>query len=210
MDGIHDLAGLRGFGRVEVEADEPVFHEPWQQRAFLLLNFGIAGLQAFNADEYRHSIERMEPVHYLSSHYYERVLTGVTTLLVERGVVTHEELEARAGGAYPLSRPVAEHPLLATDPQPQARFRVGDAVVVRNLSPAGHIRMPRYVRGKRGIVLRVAPRFAHPDSSAHGVPGRLEHTCHVAFSARDLWGEEAAPGDEVVVDLWDSYLEPSA
>lgn len=210
MNGIHDLSGLSGFGRVEVEPGEPVFHEPWQQRTFALLNFAIAGLNACNVDEYRHSIERMDPVHYLTSHYYERMLTGLSTLLVERGIVDHEDLEARAGGAYPLSRPVAEHPLLPTDPQPEARFREGDPVVVRELHPSGHIRTPRYVRGKRGVVRHVAPRFAHPDSSAHGIPGRLEHTYHVAFSAQELWGADAAPGDEVVVDLWDSYLDPAS
>lgn len=82
MDGIHDLAGMRGFGAVVAESDEPVFHEPWQSQAFMLMYFGF-GLNAYNADEYRHAIERMDPVHYLTAHYYERVLTGVTTLLVE-------------------------------------------------------------------------------------------------------------------------------
>lgn len=120
--------------------------------------------------------------------------------------MTRGELEARAGGTFPLARPVAAAPLLDTEPQPAARFAVGDTVVVRNLSPAGHTRAPRYVRGKQGVILRVAPRFPHPDSAAHGVRDRLEHTYHVAFSARDLWGE-GADGDEVVVDLWDSYLE---
>lgn len=206
MDGIHDLAGVRGFGAVEVESDEPVFHEPWQSQAFMLLNFGIAGLRAYNPDEYRHAIERMDPVHYLSAHYYERVLTGVATLLVERGLVTRDELDERAGGAFPLSRPVAAAPVIETAPQPTARFAAGDAVVVRCLSPAGHTRAPRYVRGRQGVILHVAPRFPHPDSAAHGIRDRREHTYHVAFRARDLWGD-GADGDEVVVDLWDSYLQ---
>ena len=29
MDGIHDMGGMDGFGKVEVEQDERVFHAPW-------------------------------------------------------------------------------------------------------------------------------------------------------------------------------------
>ena len=210
MYGIHDLAGMRGFGPIAVETDEPVFHEPWQAQAFSLLSIGVDVLDAFNADEYRHAIERMDPVHYLSSHYYERVLTGIATLLVERGVVTLAEIEARAGGRFPLGRAVSDHPLLESDAQPEARFAVGDSVTVRNLDPVGHTRTPRYVRGRSGTVLRVTPKFAHPDSAAHGVRDRFEHTYHVAFEASELWGDGAQEGDQVVVDLWDSYLEPAA
>ena len=31
----------------------------------------------------------------------------------------------------------------------------------------------------------------------------------VEFSARELWGAEAAPSDTLRLDLWDSYLEPA-
>jgi nitrile hydratase len=84
---------------------------------------------------------------------------------------------------------------------------VGDRVTVRDLHAVGHTRAPRYVRGKGGVVIHVAPRFSFPDTAAHGLPVREEHTCHVQFSARELWGD-AADGDAVViVDLWESYLE---
>jgi nitrile hydratase len=96
----------------------------------------------------------MDPTHYLTATYYERVLTGVATLLVEKGVVARDDLEARAGGPFPLSRPVAEQPTADLSPQPRPRFRIGDAVAVRDIHPAGHTRVPRYVRGKRGVVVR--------------------------------------------------------
>jgi nitrile hydratase len=207
MDGIHDLGGMSGFGPVEVERNEPVFHEPWEALAFALNAFSIAKLRAYNADEYRHSIERMNPAHYLAARYYERVLTGVATLLVEKGVVTREELEARASGPFPLARPVAEQPTVDLHPRPQARFGVGDEVVVRNFHPAGHTRAPRYVRGKRGVVLHVAPKFSFPDAAAHGFTHRTEHTYHVEFTAQELWTDAAGVNETVVVDLWDSYLE---
>ena len=207
MDGIHDLGGMSGFGPVEVERDAPVFHEPWEALAFALNALGVVALGAYNADEYRHAIERMDPLHYLAATYYERVLTGVATLLVEKGVVTRDELEARAGGPFPLSRPVADQPTADLRPQPQARFAVGDEVVVRNLHPAGHTRAPRYVRGKRGVVVHVAPRFSFPDAAAHGLTHRTEHTYHVEFLARELWADVAGSNETVVVDLWDAYLE---
>jgi len=207
MDGIHDLGGMSGFGPVEVEHDEPVFHEPWEALAFALNALGIAALRAYNADEYRHSVERMDPAHYLAASYYERVLTGAATLFVEKGVVTRDELEARAGGPFPLSRPVAEQTTTDLHPQPEARFGRGDRVVVRNVHPAGHTRAPRYVRGKRGVVVHVAPKFSFPDAAAHGRAHRTEHTYHVEFLARELWNDAAGSNETVVVDLWDGYLE---
>ncbi len=210
MDGIHDLGGMFGFGPVVYEANEPVFHEPWQKTTFGLMVSAIAVIRNHNTDEYRHSIERMKPVHYLQSHYYERVLTGTATLLVESGAVTLDELEARAGGVFPLSMPIAENPMLTLDPQPVARFNVGDQVTVRDIHPAGHVRAPRFCRGKTGTVLRVAPAFGFPDAAAHGGPRRKEHTYHVEFASRDLWSNEAAEGDSVIVDLWDAYLEPAS
>jgi len=207
MDGIHDLGGMSGFGPVEVERDEPVFHEPWEALAFALNVLGIGALRAYNADEYRHAVERMDPVHYLEAPYYERVLTGAATLFVEKGIVTREELEARAGGSVPLSRPVAAEPTAELSPRPRARFGIGDRVLVRDIHPAGHTRVPRYVRGKRGVVLHVAPPFSFPDAAAHGLPHRTEHTYHVEFDARELWADAAGPNETIVVDLWDGYLE---
>lgn len=207
MDGIHDLGGMSGFGPVEIERDEPVFHEPWEALAFSLNALGIAALRAYNADEYRHSVERMDPAHYLAASYYERVLTGVATLLVEKGVVTRAELEGRAGGPFPLSRPVADQPTADLRAQPQARFRIGDSVLVRNIHPAGHTRAPRYVRGKRGVVVHVAPKFSFPDAAAHGLTHRSEHTYHVEFDVRELWADAAGSNETVIVDLWDGYLE---
>lgn len=209
MDGIHDLGGMSGFGPVEIEKDEPVFHEPWQGLAFALNFVGVAILRAYNVDEYRHSIERMDPAHYLSAGYYERVLTGVASLLVEKGVVSREDLEERAGGRFPLARPVAAKPTAGLAPQPAARFRVGDRVLVRNIHPTGHTRVPRYCRGKQGVVVHVAPAFPFPDASAHLGEHRPEHTYHVEFEARELWSDAAAGGETVIVDLWDAYLEPA-
>jgi nitrile hydratase beta subunit len=210
MDGIHDLGGMSGFGPVEVEPDEPRFHEPWEATAFCLNALGIGVLGAYNADEYRHAVERMEPLHYLGAPYYERMLTGVATLLVEKGRVDHLELETRAGGPFPLARPAAPVAADGVAATAEARFEVGDRVVVRDIHPAGHTRVPRYVRGRRGVVVHVAPPFPFPDASAHGLPGRSEHTYHVEFDAHTLWGDAAGRNESIVVDLWESYLEAAS
>lgn len=207
MDGIHDLGGMSGFGPVEVEPDEPVFHEHWEAHAYALNILALRSLRAYNIHEYRHAVERMDPVHYLAASYYERWLTGVATLLVEKGVVTHAELETRAGGRFPLSRPPACVESDDIPPPEMPRFAVGDHVAVRDIHPAGHTRVPRYVRGKRGVVVRVAPQFVFPDLAGHGVHARREPTYHVEFPARDLWTDATASRETVILDLWESYLE---
>ena len=206
MDGIHDLGGMGGFGPVEVERDEPTFHERWEALAFALNSLGIVVLKAYNVDEYRHAVERMDPAHYLTASYYERMLTGVASLLVEKGLVTRTELEVRAGGAFPLARPAEAQRSGDVAPH-KAHFAVGAPVRVRDVHPRGHTRAPRYVRGKRGVIVHVAPKFSFPDTAAHGLAHREEHTYHVRFEASELWGSAAGSDEAVIVDLWASYLE---
>jgi nitrile hydratase beta subunit len=206
MDGIHDLGGMEGFGPVAVERDEPVFHAPWEGRVVgLLFALGPLGIRV---GMYRHAVERMNPAHYLAASYYERMLTGVTTLLVEGGVVERTALEARAGGRVPLAQPVAADvvPVAAT-PGPTPRFAPGDAVVVRDVHPRGHTRCPRYGRGRRGVVVRVDPAFRVADVEAHAPDPPREPTYGVRFAARTLWGDAADPHAAVHVDLWERHLE---
>lgn len=207
MDGIHDLGGMSGFGAVEIERDEPVFHERWEARAFALSNLSTRVLELCNVHEHRHALERMDPAQYLAASYYERWVTGVATLLVEKGVVTRAELEARAGGRFPLARPAAAVKPIRVAPGERARFAAGDTVRVRDIHPAGHTRVPRYVRGKRGVVVRASRAFEFPDLAGHALPAHLEHTYHVEFEARELWTDAAESRETVIVDLWESYLE---
>jgi nitrile hydratase subunit beta len=200
MNGVYDLGGMAGFGRVEVEKDEPVFHEPWEVLAY---SIGMLGPVTF--DEARHAIERIEPRLYLAASYYERIIIGIASLFVEKGLLTREELEERAGGRFPLALPVA--PGSGRLPNSSAApLAPGDRVVVRDEHPPGHIRAPRYVRGRRGVVVHVTRPFQYPDAEAHGLAHDHEPTCHVRFEARELWGDSAEENCSVVVDLWQSYL----
>ena len=209
MDGVHDLGGMQGFGPVEVEADEPVFHRPWEARIFAAAG-GALGAGGFNTPMFRHAIERMDPGHYLTSSYYEHWLTAVATLLVEAGMISRNELDARVG-AFPLSRPSAVDAGDIADaaPRQDARFEVGDAVLVRDLHFGGHTRCPRYVRGRQGVVVRIDPAAPIPELEAHRRERALDPTYGVRFEAGELWSDAAEANAAVHVDLYEQYLEPA-
>jgi nitrile hydratase subunit beta len=202
MDGIHDLGGRQGFGAVRYTLDAPAFHAAWEVRANSLYAHAVR-LGVFNMDEYRHAIERMEPRHYLSASYYERSLTGLLTLCVEKGLVTREELERRAGGPVPLAGPSA--PGRSNLPT-RERFKAGDQVRVRADYVPGHVRMPGYIRGKTGVVVGESPAYPFPDAHAHGMPSQDEPTYDVRFRSQDLWPDSADPA-LVHVGVFQSYLE---
>ena len=206
MDGIHDLGGREGFGPVDVEVDEPVFHSGWERRA-CGLTFGtfVAGLS--NGGQFRHAIERMDPVHYLTSRYYEHWVTGVATRAVERGYVTADELSARAGGAFPLSRAeLADGPPEVASAVTDEPFAVGTVVRVRHVSTRGHTRCPAYVRGHEGVVVRVDPAASLPDLEAHSDMRCIQPIYSVRFESAELWGDGGERAT-VHVDLWHDYLE---
>lgn len=199
---------MQGFGAVGHSPAEPVFRHRWEAVARALLVV-VAGAVQASGGEFRHSIERMEPGHYLTSGYYEHWLTAAATLAVEHGLVPRSELEARAGGRFPLGGPVLAPPVAdAGRDVDTPRFGVGDEVRVREWHPPGHTRCPRYVRGKAGTVVRVDGTHPLPDIEAHSAARPREPTYSVRFGAAELWGDSQR-GAWVHVDLWDSYLEPS-
>ena len=171
-----------------------------------------------SADEFRHAIERIPPTQYLALSYYERWLAAAETLLVERGVLTREELLAKEDAS--IDPALVANAVPARGPTPlkdksqkkpaRARFVKGDRVRGRNLNPSGHTRLPRYVRGKSGVVARDWGVFVYPDTNAHRAGTKPQHCYSVAFDARELWGKSANSHERVYIDLWEDYLEPIA
>ena len=211
MNGIHDMGGLHGFGPVVVEKDEPVFHERWEARVFGIVQSGGRG----NIDAGRHSIERLDPVAYLQNGYYGRWLGSVERTLAALGVVTSEELAARMRALrrrrprrrlapHGEWRPVAHPYVRPTDAAP--RFAVGQVVRARNHQPAGHTRLPAYVRGHIGSVIRHHPAMVFPDDNAHQRGENPQYLYTVRFEGRDLWGDGAEPHTWIHIDLFESYL----
>jgi len=205
MDGMHDMGGRQGFGPVRYTLDAPAFHANWEIRANSLYAFAVRrGI--FNMDEYRHAIERMEPRHYLTAGYYERSLTSLATLLVEKGIVTREELEERARGHVPLAGPSASG---RTNAAMRKRFQPGDRVRVRSDYVPGHVRMPGYIRGKTGVVVSESPAYPFPDAHAHAIESEDEPTYDVRFATEDLW-PRSADAALVHVAVFQSYLESAS
>ena len=91
----------------------------------------------------------------------------------------------------------------------EARFKVGDAVMARDIHPRGHTRLARYVRGKPGVIDRVQGVFVFPDSNAMGQGEQPGTLYAVRFEAAELWGDAAGGKDAVYIDLWDVYLDPA-
>ncbi|MDT7793110.1 MAG: nitrile hydratase subunit beta [Mycobacterium sp.] len=203
---MHDLGGLDGFGPVEHTDAEPLFEQEWQRRAFGLM-IGWLDAQSVPGGRFRHSIERMAPEHYLSAPYYERWLTGLTTMVVESGFTTPDELERRAEGRFPLSRP--DRGVLPEDlsPHSEPRYAVGDEVRVRAWHPPGHTRAPRYAQGKRGTIARFDGAHAIDDIAAHGGGSVADPQYSVRFTSRELWGEAGTDDDVIHIDLFERYLE---
>ena len=206
MDGVHDLGGRQGFGRIRYRAGAPAFHAAWEKRVNAL--YGMAVRRGiFNMDEYRHAIERMSPRHYLSASYYERSLTSLATLCVEKGVVTREELEKLANGTFPLSEPSA--PGRSNLPG-RERFKRGDRVRVQE-------RLLRRTCAHAGLHPRQARRRRQRISRSIRFPMRMRMACTpqtsrpttCAFRTEDLWPNSADPA-LVHVGVFRSYLEPAS
>jgi nitrile hydratase len=231
MDGIHDLGGMHGFGPVRVERDEPVFHQRWEGRVFALTG-ATGGSFTPNVDKFRHAIERMEPVEYLSAGYYGRWLRAIETRLVEAGELPAGAVDQRAA-ELPRHRPeIAGAPAPRQQQPPAAaappvasvrprspyrrevnrapRFSAGDVVRAHDIHPAGHTRLPRYVRAKRGRIESVYDAYVFPDTNAHDRGETPQHLYSVAFAGEELWGADAEPGTMVHLDLFESYLDPIA
>lgn len=211
MNGIHDMGGMDGFGAVIRERDEPVFHAAWERRMFAVAA-AIPFAVPFADDHLRREIERIPPADYLKAGYYELWYRAITKLLEERGVFTPD---GPAESHPPLGPQAVPAAILAgattrmDAPGAIARFSAGDAVRTINRHPTDHTRLPRYARGRCGIILRNHGTFSFADSNARGDGPAPQHLYAVQFSARELWGPEAAAADTIVLDLWDAYLEPA-
>lgn len=224
MNGVHDLGGVHGLGRVDVEENEPVFHNPWEKAVFGTV-VATLGQGLYNLDEFRHGIELMDHAHYLTSTYYEHWLETVEKNLIEKGVIDRDELDAKTREfledpeapvpqredpelAERLSQLVRHGASTRSEVSAKPRFEVGDRVRTRNIHPRGHTRLPQYVRDKQGVIERVYDAFVFPDTNAHGEGENPQYVYCVRFDGKEVWGDSAEPREVVYVDLWESYLEP--
>jgi nitrile hydratase beta subunit len=218
MNGIHDMGGMHGLGAIQVEKNEPVFHARWEGRVIAMRRATAAtGKITLGL---REAIESIPAADYLRMSYYERWFTALSEQLVASGLVTAAEVASgrpakgsvkaapalTPADAAALSFRVAAA-MLKVNVAP--RFQVGQQVRARNINPVGHTRLPRYARGRAGVIEQDRGVQAFPDTHLTAPAQSAQHVYSVRFSARELWGEQASPRDAVYLDLWDDYLEPA-
>ena len=219
MDGIHDMGGMDGFGPIPIKNKEPVFHATWEARVWAM-NTALGAWGKWNIDAGRYTLEQLDPALYLSSSYYQRWLYRTENLLVDHGLVSREEIETPpANRNTKISRePLSLDDILTRQRNTRSarlnddvapRYHMGDQVRARNIHPKGHTRIPRYVRGRLGVIDRDHGVFIFPDTNAVFAGKRPQHLYSVCFTAREIWGTKAVVTDKIYVDMWDEYLEPS-
>ncbi len=229
MNSIHDIGGMDGMGSLHIEENEPVFHEPWEGRIRAQAIIAQKTYRLFKTFEFKYVVDRMDPVFYLSSSYYQRWLFRFETILKEKGVITEEEIEKKQKELSPSvahkaefeafrkvnsDLPPTQRNLIQTttgtgrrDDPIQPKYSIGDPVQVKMITPMGHTRIPRYVRGKRGLVVRYHGNCVRPDVQAHQGKDLYQPIYVIRFDARELWGEDAPPQDKLELEIWEDYLE---
>lgn len=224
MSRVHDMGGRFGDGAVVPEPEDEIFHADWHARA-LALTLASGSLGKWNIDVSRHMRECLPPQDYMAFSYYEKWMGGLANLLVSTGVMSRDEL---AGKTTAQISELAEKKLTADQVAgamarggPADRestiapvYEIGDAVMTRRIAEnvlvsGGHTRLPTYAAGAQGRILRYHGTHVLPDSNAHGLGEAPEPLYAVIFPAAELWQHPEHPRDEVVLDLWQSYLEPA-
>jgi nitrile hydratase subunit beta len=219
MDGVHDMGGMHGFGKVEAEENEPVFHAAWEGRC-LALNRAMGAIGAWTIDEGRAGIEQLPPDVYLASSYYGKWARRLENMVVARGFAGADELAAghalRTAKPLPRKLTVADIPGTLTRgsfgreaPVP-ARFKPGDRVRTKNIHPATHTRLPRYARGHAGVIEAIRGCHVFPDSTAVGSGENPQWLYTVRFEARELFGDSADPTLTVSIEAFEPYLEAAS
>ncbi|GAA6207022.1 nitrile hydratase subunit beta [Cognatishimia sp. WU-CL00825] len=222
MTRVHDMGGRFGDGAID-PGDDAIFAKEWHGRA-LALNLAVGALGKWNIDVSRHARERLSPRDYSQFSYYEKWLAGLTDLMVQYEVVSEAELIAGVGADAPalgslcLKAEAVASVLASGGPSERPSeiapvFDVGDLVQTRRPArnqkvEGGHTRLPAYAAGVVGRVALYHGTHVLPDASAHGLGDQPEPLYAVAFPAASVWGVAENPRDEVVLDLWQSYLVP--
>ena len=217
MDGAHDMGGARGFGAVVPEPNEPVFHDEWERRAFAL-TVAMSRPGGWNIDMSRFARENRPPADYLSKSYFQIWLAGLETLMIERGLVSREEIDAGKVLLPPkpdvkIMAPQESGPGIRRgapterEARTPAMFALGETVRMKKIHPVTHTRLPQYVRGHLGTIELNHGYHVFPDSNSLGKGEDPQWLYTVRFDGPELWGKDADPTLSVSVDAWESYLE---
>jgi nitrile hydratase len=217
VNGIHDMGGMHGLGEIGYAPGDRAFHAAWEVRVHALMT-ALAAYGKWRA--LRPEIEAIPAAEYLRMSYYERWLAALTEAVAKSGLASRAEIVR--GSAQPgierfvpaLTAATARTAVLATPREElathvDAQFRIGQRVRGVSLNTPTHTRMPRYTRGKVGVVERDRGVFALPDTDVYFGDPKPQHVYLVRYAARELWGPTASARDTVCIDMWQDYLEPA-
>jgi nitrile hydratase len=226
------------YGPIEREANEPVFHARWEARTFGISSFLLA-LFGGNTDAFRRAMEQLSREAYMSGYYqrwlaaFERMLVRAGYLGPDELDARLEGRRAAAGQRHTsrlrlwltaralelIMRPTLPRwvcaqllPRLLGTARPatrRRRFSIGDRVRVHGGSATGFTRRPGYVADRRGVIAAHHGATLFSDARGENRRARPQHLYTVTFEGGELWGEDAEPGTEVRVDLFESYLVPA-
>jgi len=207
MNGVHDMGGMHGLGPIAPDPNEPLFHAPWERRV-MAMTLAMGAWGRWNIDVSRHVRESIQGDRFLAQTYYERWFEGLTKLIDRSDLMALETASPPlvAEGVVPAMRRRNPYSRCATAP---AAFAIGDLVRAKTINPTGHTRLPRYARGRVGVIVADHGVHVFPDSNAHGKGEDPRRLYNVGFTARELWGEAASDRDTVHIDLWEPYLGPT-
>jgi nitrile hydratase len=171
----------------------------------------------------RMGAEAMNPFDYFKYRYYEKWLGGISSFFVDKGYVSGKDLDARSAaylkGSAP-AKPKKAAPAVDAQvirylregdspkrPGPAPRFAGGDRVVVRDVKPIDHTRLPGYLRNQVGEIVEVYEGcFAYFFSTGPDGIGEPMPVYCMKFDPRAIWGDTAEPGAFIYADLFEAYL----
>jgi nitrile hydratase beta subunit len=241
MSRLHDMGGRLGDGPIpiprnqnnEIEINEPTFKYKWHAKAWAI-TLAAGGLGEWNLDISRHFRECLPPKDYMNYSYYEKWLAGLTNLLVNKNIISADdlkefialvetegtdfkpnqnlELDKRAWLVKDVAKTLGWGGPSLRETKINPQFKVGDKIRALSYSPnedvnGGHTRLPSYVMGRIGKIVSYHGTHVLPDKNAHGNGENPMPLYTVEFKGAELWGAMAEDGeDSIYLDLWEPYL----
>ncbi|MBD21473.1 MAG: nitrile hydratase subunit beta [Rhodospirillaceae bacterium] len=214
MNSIHDMGGMHGFGPVKIEENEPVFHADWESRVYALVRTWYPWGRYRSWGSFRHNLEKIPPKDYLDMSYYERWFYVYEKKAIETGIVKRAELERGCADPDYLIPHLESHSdswlgSRRLNEELPPKFSQGQAVKAKKINGSAHNRLPRYVRGKAGVIFSINGVYALQDTNEKDEQPceRPKNVYTVRFSSIELWGDDGNENDYVFIDAWESYLD---
>ncbi len=214
----HDMGGMSGFGPVIAEANEPVFHDRWEQRVFAMV-LAMAAWRKWTLDASRFNRESLPADMYKALSYYQIWLAALVTQMLDAKLINPQELETGQADGPPATPPLTADRVRGAlsrggpssrDTGRKPAFAIGQKVCARRFGETLEMRLPEYARGRTGVIEQFHGNHVYPDTNAFDLGENPQPLYGVRFAATDLWwGKQADPRHSVRLDLWEDYLEPA-